>query len=50
MPTLEILLSLGEGQPSNALDAQLPTEAERLVTGLPATTTTRVVYSLQAPS
>ncbi len=47
MPTLEILLSLGEGQPPNAVDAQLPTEAERLVAGLPATTTTRVVYSLK---
>jgi hypothetical protein len=46
MHTLEVLLSLGDGQPSDALDAPLAAEAQRIMAGLPGSTTMRVVPSL----
>jgi hypothetical protein len=47
MLTLEVLLSLIDGQPSDAFDAPLAAEAGRIAGGLPPTATTRVVHSLQ---
>ncbi len=47
MLTLEVLLSLGDGQPFDALDAALAAEAQRFIRDLPPATTTRVVHSLQ---
>ena len=47
MLTLELLLSMKEGQPADALDSRLAAEAERLAKELPAGPTVRLVHNLR---